>query len=239
MADTTNADEHDPIADFLVNLREVTRDLVHRTLGVERSPASLDALVDGAYGIADLAMDRLATMLPSDRPLDCGRQCSHCCKQALVMTDPATILHIAHQVTTRLDPMVLSAWGLRLATRARRPCALLEEEICSVYGARPVICRAYNAYDSAACETGDLPNLRGTVADRGYPVPYAIAAAMATGLAEGLDALGLHSNQVEMNAALRIAMTTPDAAQRWLAGEDVFSEARQGPVTPAPVKGEA
>lgn len=229
MAEQPTTDEHDAIADFLVNLREVSADLVHRTIGANRHPESLAALVEGANAIADLAMARLAAMLPAEHPIECGRQCSHCCTLALVMTDPATALYISGQVSQRFEATRLDAWKARLAAVSRRPCALLEDDICTVYSDRPVICRAFNAYDSSACEAGNLPDLGGAVGERAYPVPYAIAASMARGMAEAMDALHLHGRQVELNAALRIAAADPGAVQRWLDGEDVFGEEHREP----------
>jgi hypothetical protein len=43
---------------------------------------------------------------------------------------------------------------------------------------------------------------------------------------DGLRQSGLDGNALELTAALRIALTTPDAAERWLAGEAVFHEAK-------------
>ena len=46
------------------------------------------------------------------------------------------------------------------------------------------------------------------------------------GMRAGLSESGLQGGLLELTGALRIALTVPDAAQRWLAGEAVFAPAR-------------
>jgi hypothetical protein len=46
------------------------------------------------------------------------------------------------------------------------------------------------------------------------------------GVHSGLAEVGLKSEPLELAAALRIALTVPDAIDRWLGGENVFAPAR-------------
>ena len=40
---------------------------------------------------------------------------------------------------------------------------------------------------------------------------------------------GLRDDRLELTAAVLVALETPDAAERWIAGEDVFKDARIPP----------
>ena len=46
------------------------------------------------------------------------------------------------------------------------------------------------------------------------------------GLRAGLAEAGLAHELLELAAALRVALSVPDAAERWLEGEPVFAPAR-------------
>ncbi|MBF0129588.1 MAG: YkgJ family cysteine cluster protein [Alphaproteobacteria bacterium] len=226
MSMSTEGNGGDQVAAFLSQLRDVARGLVERTLGVERSVEGIAAMIEGANSMSDLASDRLEKMLPSPRHLDCGKGCSHCCRMPLIATDPARVFYLAHYLANHPDAGETAAYEARIAKAEQRPCVLLNGDMCVAYPVRPEACRAYNAFDSDACASGELAIVRGEIGARAYPVPFLIAAAIASGLAEGLALLGLEHHQVGLNAALRIVHDQPDALTRWLGGEPVFSEVR-------------
>ncbi len=60
-----------------------------------------------------------------------------------------------------------------------------------------------------------------------YVPQYRIFSEAHLGLRQGLSDLGLQSTHLELTAALRIALETPDATERWLAGEPIFRTAEQ------------
>ena len=49
---------------------------------------------------------------------------------------------------------------------------------------------------------------------------------MLDGLRSGLSEAGLTGDLLELTAALRVALTLPDGAQQWLAGQPLFAGAR-------------
>jgi hypothetical protein len=53
-----------------------------------------------------------------------------------------------------------------------------------------------------------------------------LAAFVLDGLRAGLEASLLDGELLELTAALRIALETPNVEERWLAGESVFAPAR-------------
>lgn len=68
---------------------------------------------------------------------------------------------------------------------------------------------------SVAAQVGRTVRAHAAAALGGSPGPQAVAEA------------GLSSPHLELTAALRIALDTPNAAERWLAGEPVFRAAEQ------------
>src|SRR5262249_8808448 len=107
---------------------------------------------------------------------------------------------------------------------ARWPCPLLVNRRCSAYPVRPLTCRGFNSSDAHQCE-------RFLQAPRKVVVPIYVPQLRLTtfvldGLRAGLSESGLKDDLLPLAPALRIALDRPDAAERWLAGEAVFSAAR-------------
>jgi hypothetical protein len=59
-----------------------------------------------------------------------------------------------------------------------------------------------------------------------YAPQQRLAAFVLDGLRAGLDESKLDGTLLELSAALRVAVETPDVQERWLAGESVFAPAR-------------
>lgn len=172
----------------------------------------------------------------------CRAGCSYCCHGFVSATAPE-IFHLARTLRARHDEQALLA-RLRAADaltrglapgerlKARHPCAVLEDNLCGAYAARPTSCRAFVSLSLAACERSwaghrvDIPVPNVNLRLRGS-FDLAIRAA--------LRESGLDERPVELNHGLLVAIETPDAERRWLAGEDIFaavagdpSEAEQG-----------
>ena len=168
--------------------------------------------------------------------LHCRKYCAHCCYKSVSVT-PTEVVHLAEHVKATLRPKALAKLKARLRqlddktrgmtpverARARLPCALLVGRLCIAHPARPASCRGFNSRDVRACEQ--------SVRQRDVRIPvfrlqYQIFAEAHRGLRQGLADAGLAAPHLELTAALRIALDTPDAAARWLAGEPVFDAAR-------------
>jgi hypothetical protein len=54
-------------------------------------------------------------------------------------------------------------------------------------------------------------------------------AAYAIALKGAFKRAGLATSAYELNSALSVALLTPNAEQRWLAGEDIFRDVQQDP----------
>jgi Fe-S-cluster containining protein len=202
--------------------------------------SSLDALLS----LVDAAADRVAALAaiyptpPGEEPA-CRAGCAWCCHVQVAVSAPEAIRvaehirrafspELAADLTRRVAELDAATRGLdpdaRVATRL--PCALLVDDRCAVYPVRPLLCRAWHSLDARACEA----NYREP--DR-VPAPFGelrrgLAAHVALGLDDAIWDVGLGEAGVDLDltAALRIALEVPDSAARWLAGEPVFAPAR-------------
>ncbi|MBI3467040.1 MAG: hypothetical protein HY000_28835 [Planctomycetes bacterium] len=106
---------------------------------------------------------------------------------------------------------------------AETPCPLQgDDQVCRVYVTRPLRCRPLHLA-TIARELGlEAP------ASGGESPPWAsheqsVEQGIEEGVACSLKSAGLDANLYELNSALVTALDTPDAAQRWISGEDVFA----------------
>ena len=105
------------------------------------------------------------------------------------------------------------------------PCALQgSDHVCCVYARRPLRCRPLHAI-SIAKEMGrhEVPPARSQAAEPDEPRhEQNVAQGIEVGLTRALQSAGLDANIYELNSALATALETPDAAERWARGEDIF-----------------
>jgi Fe-S-cluster containining protein len=105
------------------------------------------------------------------------------------------------------------------------PCPLQgENHVCCVYAARPLRCRILHAVSIAK----SMPESKGPGGVTASDAPDAeqheqtVAEGIELGVTRALKASGLSSGVYELNSALAAALGTPDAAERWAKGEEVF-----------------
>lgn len=184
-------------------------------------------------------------------PFACSEGCAWCCYQPVTVSLPEAIAIAAH-VRATFTAAGLTALKARLAAlddKAHRfgafargylktACAFLVDGKCSIYAARPVRCRSVYSRDVAHCRwVTENPDLVYAWRDRVLePNPYPpeaviVADAVLTGITAAARDAGLQSETLDLIAALRIALDTPDVAERCLGGEPVFAAAT-APETP-------
>lgn len=204
-----------------------------RRLGPPADPESLFALDRFLRRLTDHAIDRIGRILPPVAPLACGEGCAWCCHMVVVV-DAVTLLALAGDPAP--PPLPDPARGpaarrWRLADRQPAApafawtCPLLADDRCVVYDRRPPICRAQNAFRADDCRDKVRGGGGRVVGDA---VPPALVGAVADGLAQGFDALGLDpaDARLELTAALAVARAHPDPARAWLSGAPLFAPAR-------------
>lgn len=214
-------------------------------------PKTKAAAVAAAKIAADAIDDSIQRALKAtdERPA-CGAGCNFCCRGVRVDASVPEIARIVDHAEKTFPPEVLD----RVRTRAREnaqqthgkpilhyplrlPCALLGDDgNCLAYGVRPVTCRNEHSTDAEQCKAGhDSQKL-------GVDVPidriFALQAAggmVVVGAAQGVQRATGDAEPYELQEALHIGLSTPDAVDRWLAGEDAFASARIDPEEPGPV----
>jgi len=202
-----------------------------------RTPLQVVAVADSAAVVAEEAIRNAAARQPPRPPLACRADCAWCCHKMVGTTVPE-VIRIAHFLRDNLSAEEFAAARERVIrvddqrralkqdrwAAARLPCPLLVEERCSAYPVRPVTCRGFNSSDARQCERS--VTVRDAVAIPVYAPQHRLATFVLDGLRAGLDEAGLKGELLELTAALRIALTVPEAVGRWLNGEPVFAPAK-------------
>jgi hypothetical protein len=174
---------------------------------------------------------------PNVPPIACRAGCAWCCYKSVAVSPPE-VLRIVAYLRATLSPEELTAVRERIAdlddqtrtmsslqrAHARLPCALLADQRCTIHPVRPLTCAGWNSVDVNECK-----------AEWSHPESSPVTSnilqieafqAMRLGMDLGSGELGVENDTLELTTALRIALDTPDAAERWLAGERLFAAAR-------------
>jgi Fe-S-cluster containining protein len=171
-------------------------------------------------------------------PVACGQGCSHCCVIGVTVSAPEAI-YLGKLVTAmgadaiekvRAANEVTKQFELHERDQHPHDCPMLENNSCSIYENRPKACRQAASMDANVCARSH----RGFTNEQ-IPAPITYIGsriAYATALYAALLQLALPNNSYEFNAALVRVLDTPNAEQRWLAGEDIFTGVLREPPTP-------
>ncbi|MEQ9447387.1 MAG: hypothetical protein RLN70_00590, partial [Rhodospirillaceae bacterium] len=105
-------------------------------------------------------------------------------------------------------------------------CPLLQDDLCITHSVRPLACRGCVSFSADACRRIYMEGKEETPP---FPVEYhSVTTAVATVLSAALRLLGFNHRTLDWNGALVAAISTDDAVERWLAGEDVFGGVTEG-----------
>lgn len=242
MADPTSAQTttvQDMAAPVLHSLHQATLAIVTRHLNTVRTPESLAGIHRETMALAELANDKLRAAQrqvdPKGRDVACRQGCAWCC-HFLVTTTAPTLFVLARRLRTDLPPSARAPIAALAAAGHDAPdppgapdglalrCLLLDGSACRFYTDRPLTCRAHNAFDAAECEAKyhDMGKIV-----HGFDLPGRAEAAMLAAMAEAFEQAGLDPADatIELRTGLHIALSTPDAEQRWLDGERLFAPA--------------
>ena len=159
----------------------------------------------------------------------CKRGCSHCCTQFVMVSAPEAFF-IAAQIRNR-QKMVAALREANEKTRgmlqhdrilAKIWCPFLEGDICSIYKVRPIACHGFTSLDLNACiatfKHGAPPDIPSYNDHTTIMYGSRIVLCAATRLH------GQSDTGYEMNAAVTAALDHENAEEKWLAGENIFSE---------------
>ena len=211
---------------------------VMEILGDSRTLESAIKLVSDATERGEYLVAEILEEDPPREPIACKQGCAFCCHFPLDVTPPE-IICMAEFLRKKLPGEELAAvrrraaelakktWGMSTTERTGSgvPCALLVDNLCSVYPVRPLLCRGWNSLEIQACqsayETGDIES-----AIPRYLPQSQIMFLVQLGMMAGLHASGFRPMLLESTAALRIALENRGAAEQWLEHKPVFSPAQ-------------
>jgi len=174
---------------------------------------------------------------PLPKPIACHAGCTHCCTYSRVETTPIETIALAWwlgenletepfaDLRNRIAEMDKITNGLSLAGRSAAgiDCPMLKNGQCSVYPMRPLDCQGFESMDAEICRSA-LPIGKYGRIPLNQPRKKAMQSAR-KGLLQASRECGFEAINVELTAALHIALETPDIAERWLAGESMFADA--------------
>lgn len=202
-----------------------------RILSNSQNESRASDAAEASIGSFDLS----ARNHPAEFALACRRGCAFCCHDPVAATAPE-VFRIARHVLGQAGPDVAAALGrlkaAHVATagdspedrvRRRRPCAMLEGNACTGYAVRPLACRSANSGSAQACEDAFH---NGATPIPVAKVPIVLRDSHLLCLLAALQAVGLDNRAYELNHALWLAVSVPDAERRWVHGEDVFASVR-------------
>jgi Fe-S-cluster containining protein len=210
----------------------VTR-LVAASLADEPTLAQAFEVLEHATAACVRATERVQSLAPPTRPIQCDQGCAWCCTMRVAVT-PLEVLRIADYLRGQQTDEGLAALQARLIqtlvhthdltwrqhVRLSLPCPLLRDNLCSVHPVRPFVCRSHNSLDVKCCE--EFSRVPTEMMVPMYRPQQDITNGTARGLSAGLTAAGLDGEYRELVSTLLTALETPDAGERWLAGEPVF-----------------
>jgi hypothetical protein len=218
-------------AGFFNHILRTIETLVDRTIGQERSLKAVLALTERMGQISDLATAELAKVHPEMQEIACHTGCSHCCRRLEIVTDAPTVFSVAFHAKQGYGAAAFAAFEERLGALETRPCVFLVDEACSIYSARPVSCRAFNAMHVDLCVAGRFFHLDNDPERKPENVDLyrlCVGAAISDGLAAGLERNGYDGRQLHLRSALQRVFGTEGSADLWLAGEPIFDGLYQG-----------
>lgn len=228
-------------------------EMAHR-VAEERSNALLDKMpanssTDGNRHLYELMQESyeifgsLVEQATLNPPLACKQGCTYCCINQVSLTEPEAIYLGMHLMETRSPNQLLDlkdktkALLEKLEGKSRQqigmerhlhPCLFMGEETCSVYPARPFVCRGWNSVNADMCrhsnQSGDA-----LAPIENHPFPRIMSDSIQLGLLNGARDKGLETGFLLLPRAVNLILENgidniDDLAQSWLAGKPFFAK---------------
>jgi Fe-S-cluster containining protein len=186
-----------------------------------------------AFHFADHVIQVVEAANPLPQPLACQEGCYFCCCNQVELTPPE-VLSLGHFVelyfpgAKKKELMGALRHSVELQAgksktelaRIRPPCPFLRDRKCSVYPARPLVCRAMHSLDAKKCEAAYKK--RDLTSPPYYAHRHDIFFSISQGLLAGCRAAACQAAPLELARALQDYFTQPRPLERWLQGEEVF-----------------
>lgn len=170
---------------------------------------------------------RLASA-PDSKTLACRAGCAWCCYFS-VDVRPVEVFRILAfmqreftqeqraRVFSELEANSAALRGLDDVDRARRnvKCAFLKEGRCSIYAARPQMCRNYHATNAIGCERSYLEPDNLEIDPEFAPYVYQAGSAHVDAFSAAMRDAGYDTRVYELNGAMMSALADPGSLARF------------------------
>lgn len=162
--------------------------------------------------ISQISLKSFSKDIKTDGAIACHRGCSFCCHLKVMVTAPEFQI-ISNYVENTFPKEKIKALKLTLrktvsettrvtglAERLAIPCSFLENNVCSIYDARPFTCRAYYSRDSMFCQK--------YLKDQALDIPinmchYTPYNAFKKGVIQALEVAGFEYPVEELNSGMQ------------------------------------
>lgn len=182
---------------------------------------------------ARIHFDNIVSQAP--KVFACKEGCSYCCAIE-AFARPVEIFSVAHFVRSAVHHRMLGnvdAFAAKLRRvgnenpeercRKRKLCPFLFDGACAIYAARPLMCRFFVSRDVERC----IRFFQGSEDNVRYEEIRVVAVMVcAEGLSKSLGAKGILDGSYSLVSGVAKVLTVPGLEERWLGGEDVFTDVR-------------
>lgn len=192
---------------------------------------NVTALVRNAHGWADT----MISQSPEQARRACQAGCAFCCYVPTVLVTAAEAVYLADWLHTHCSAEDIADVKQRLRERQQQakdrassapskplPCALLQDNQCMAYTARPLKCRGWNSLRRDVCEQA-YGHSQSSVQIPADACAFVMGNAVLNGLSDSTSSAGLDGATYDLTTALLQALEVPDVVQRWRKGERIFA----------------
>ena len=196
-------------------------------------------LMEESYEMFNTMLEEL-TLNP---PLACKKGCIYCCINQVSLTEPEALYLGYHLLESRSSEQLLDLekkthtllTSLKGKSRQEigmerhlHPCLFMEEGNCSIYPARPFVCRGWNSVNAEMCrhsnQAGDA-----LAPIENHPLPRILADSIQLGLLNGAKESGLEAGYLLLPRAVAMLLkggsdTVVELTKDWLEGKPLFAK---------------
>jgi len=199
-----------------------------------RNPIKIKHALVAFYQSLDSNLNKLTEYAKAQ--IACKSGCAYCCHlkvdsrahEIFLIADyvrkqfsPDELLALKRQLRESSEIIAPLTYEQHLTTNVK--CGLLQDNRCSVYAARPALCRAYHSISLDKCiETFDSPeNMQ--ISSENQTIHWVSRSAI-QGFEEALKKVKLDNGAYEINKALLYALDDPECERRWQQGKKAFPD---------------
>jgi uncharacterized protein len=221
----------------MIRVARAKRIMADSILQKEAAPETFVQLGRKAFNWSEGLVDVFRQENPVNvNKIDCASGCSWCCRLPVFASAPelfalaaflkesrneAEYAEVKEQIKTAAS--AIEGWTIEKRLKNFVVCPLLVDDKCSVYEARPLVCRGYTSYNKDACRQ-KTENRDPEREIEGFLLQYLVPAYTRLGLQASVKNISIEPFDVDIIRGLSRILHDDELAAKWQAGEDVFSD---------------